>query len=287
MIGDCWRRCCRLSGISVLLGILNFFVEMWMYYCIKHYGYESDVHLMVGVYLILINFLTLVINLYDKLASMCCRSCRIREISLHTLSFLGGAPATALAMIIFCHKKSKRPYQGVYCICTTFSSICTILEQSKSSCLDNLIRRICKMCEDGDDYYIRSQRQSSQSNTSIIGTCIVLAVMSLLAQMWLCSCLYDYGYEERQQEYMGYLFFINLLTIGVNLYDKMAAKFCRGSRICETCLHTFTFFGGAPATALAMIIFNHKSYKRTYQDDYGTAVCASIVCVMLAAYFIQ
>jgi len=41
---------------------------------------------------------------------------RVPECVLHLLSFAGGAPATALAMLIPCHKSAKTSHQNFFCI---------------------------------------------------------------------------------------------------------------------------------------------------------------------------
>ena len=74
------------------------------------------------------NFFTLAINLVDKLIARChCNVHRVPEVTLHLLSFLGGACATAVAMLVFHHKSVKLDYQKTYlkiCALHIFCVVC-------------------------------------------------------------------------------------------------------------------------------------------------------------------
>ena len=61
---------------------------------------------------------------------------------------------------------------------------------------------------------------------------------------------------------------INLVTLVLNLVDKLMAKVECCCRVPECVLHFLSLVGGAPATALSMFIFNHKLTKALYQDKY-------------------
>jgi len=75
---------------------------------------------------IALNAVTLIINLLDKCLAagdfFDNPAVRIPELMLYFFTLLGGTPATALAMIFFCHKSSKKEYQGVF-ICISLFSI--------------------------------------------------------------------------------------------------------------------------------------------------------------------
>ena len=61
----------------------------------------------------LVNMLALAVNLADKLCAIY-HCYRIPEFFLHCLSLMGGAPATALSIWIFCHCSTKTPYQNAF-----------------------------------------------------------------------------------------------------------------------------------------------------------------------------
>lgn len=61
-----------------------------------------------------------------------------------------------------------------------------------------------------------------------------------------------------------YLFLIlNAMAFVLIAYDKYLAK-NQKSRISEKTLLTFVFIGGAIGSGLAMLIFRHKTAKRSY-----------------------
>ena len=62
-----------------------------------------------------INKLTLGINVTDKVIATCgIQVLRVPEFGLHLCTLLGGTPATAAAMLLFCHKSRKTSYQSTY-----------------------------------------------------------------------------------------------------------------------------------------------------------------------------
>ena len=78
---------------------------------------------------IVINFFTLIVNLADKMLALCNCCCRVPEIVLHLLSLAGGAPSTALSMMLFNHKSSKISYNEGFKKCCimhiiVFISLC-------------------------------------------------------------------------------------------------------------------------------------------------------------------
>ena len=77
--------------------------------------------------------------------------------------------------------------------------------------------------------------------------------------------------------------FVNFLTIVLNGADKLISVLnFRIYRVPEKVLHLFTLAGGAPATAAAMLLFQHKSSKTPYQKTYLT-MCYLHIFVFAAA----
>jgi len=103
----CW---CILLGLSVLAleGTIGYFA--WK----LEYG-ALAVTIVASV-----NGFTYLMNVIDKCCACACErdGCvlRVPECVLHLLSFAGGAPATALAMLIPCHKSAKTSYQDCFCV---------------------------------------------------------------------------------------------------------------------------------------------------------------------------
>ena len=60
------------------------------------------------------------------------------------------------------------------------------------------------------------------------------------------------------------------------------AKFRWCKRVPECDLHFLSLIGGAPATALSMFIFNHKSTKTAYQDKYMLMCLFNIIWLVVA-----
>ena len=71
---------------------------------------------------VIINGLTLMINILDKVLARCnCDSRRLPECLLHCFTLLGGGPATVLAMFLFCHKLKRGRYQIKFIVFACFS----------------------------------------------------------------------------------------------------------------------------------------------------------------------
>jgi len=63
---------------------------------------------------------------------------------------------------------------------------------------------------------------------------------------------------------LGYLLFINLITLGAILLDKAAAK-AHGSRISELTIFFLSLIGGVWGTIAGMFLFRHKTRKADFQ----------------------
>ncbi|PRZ26250.1 DUF1294 domain-containing protein [Flavobacterium granuli] len=87
---------------------------------------------------------------------------------------------------------------------------------------------------------------------------------------------------------MEILFFffliINILAFAAINYDKFLAKKHK-RRIPEKTLLSFVFFGGTVGSGLGMLIFRHKTAKRSYLLKFFGIVIFQIV--ILYTFFIQ
>ena len=76
---------------------------------------KDRVLVILACLFVVVNFVTFMINLIDKMiACWDLEIHRFRECTLHLWSAIGGAPATAAAMLLICHKSSKTSYQQTY-----------------------------------------------------------------------------------------------------------------------------------------------------------------------------
>mmetsp|Transcript_37332 Transcript_37332/g.79236 ORF Transcript_37332/g.79236 Transcript_37332/m.79236 type:complete len:108 (-) Transcript_37332:52-375(-) len=74
----------------------------------------------------------------------------------------------------------------------------------------------------------------------------------------------------------GSLVAVNGGTAGLFWYDKNQAQ-GKGWRVSENALCMTALFGGWPAGYLSMQTFRHKSVKKSFQDKYAAATCASFL----------
>jgi len=95
----CW---CILLGLSVL-GLEG---------TIGYFAWELDHGALVLTIVASVNGFTCLMKVIDKCCACACKRdrcvLRVPECVLHLLSFAGGAPATALAMLIPCTSQLKR-----------------------------------------------------------------------------------------------------------------------------------------------------------------------------------
>lgn len=75
---------------------------------------------------------------------------------------------------------------------------------------------------------------------------------------------------------------INTLGFLITAYDKYLAK-AQKRRIPEKTLLSFVIFGGTIGAGIAMLLFRHKTAKRTYLLKFWAIVTIQIV--LLYAYF--
>ena len=80
-----------------------------------------------------------------------------------------------------------------------------------------------------------------------------------------------------------YIFLVlNLFAFALMGYDKKQAK-NKKTRISEKTLLTFVFFGGTIGSGLGMLIFRHKTAKRSYLVKFWLIVIVQIL--MVCFYF--
>lgn len=76
-----------------------------------------------------------------------------------------------------------------------------------------------------------------------------------------------------------YIFLVlNLFAFALMGYDKKQAK-NKKTRISEKTLLTFVFFGGTIGSGLGMLIFRHKTAKRSYLVKFWLIVIVQILMV--------
>lgn len=71
---------------------------------------------------------------------------------------------------------------------------------------------------------------------------------------------------------------LNLFAFSIIGYDKNLAK-KKQRRISEKTLLTFVFFGGTIGSGLAMLIFRHKTAKRSYLLKFWLIVILQILVI--------
>ena len=80
-----------------------------------------------------------------------------------------------------------------------------------------------------------------------------------------------------------YIFLVlNLFAFALMGYDKKQAK-NKKTRISEKTLLTFVFFGGTIGSGFGMLIFRHKTAKRSYLVKFWLIVIVQIL--MVCFYF--
>lgn len=81
---------------------------------------------------------------------------------------------------------------------------------------------------------------------------------------------------------MIYFFFllINVITFGIYGYDKFLAKNHK-RRISEKTLLFLAFIGGTTGAMLGMIIFRHKTSKRSFLWMVGLIIVTQVISIYL------
>jgi uncharacterized membrane protein YsdA (DUF1294 family) len=81
-----------------------------------------------------------------------------------------------------------------------------------------------------------------------------------------------------------YFLILNGMAFIVTAYDKHLAK-AHKQRISERTLLSFVFFGGTIGSALAMLIFRHKTSKKSYLWKFWGIVLFQFLPVFLLFYY--
>jgi uncharacterized membrane protein YsdA (DUF1294 family) len=80
-----------------------------------------------------------------------------------------------------------------------------------------------------------------------------------------------------------YFLILNGIAFSLTAYDKHLAK-TQKRRISELTLLSFVFFGGTIGSGLAMLIFRHKTSKKSYLLKFWLIV---IVQVLIAWFYLN
>lgn len=80
-----------------------------------------------------------------------------------------------------------------------------------------------------------------------------------------------------------YFLILNGIAFSLTAYDKHLAK-AQKQRIPERTLLSFVFFGGTIGSGLAMLIFRHKTSKKSYLLKFWVIV---IVQVLIAWFYLN
>jgi len=81
-----------------------------------------------------------------------------------------------------------------------------------------------------------------------------------------------------------YFLFLNGIAFALTAYDKYLAK-AHKNRIPEQTLLGSVFFGGTIGCGLAMLIFRHKTSKRSYLWKFWGIVFIQVLIFFLWMYF--
>ena len=82
-----------------------------------------------------------------------------------------------------------------------------------------------------------------------------------------------------------YLFlFLNIVAFVLTGYDKFLAKNNK-KRISEKTLLTFVLIGGTTGSGIAMLIFRHKTAKRSYLVKFFGILLIQVLCLFLFINF--
>lgn len=77
---------------------------------------------------------------------------------------------------------------------------------------------------------------------------------------------------------------LNLFAFSIIGYDKYLAKNNK-NRISEKTLLSFVFFGGTIGSGLGMLIFRHKTAKRSYLWKFWVIIFIQIILIYLGYHF--
>lgn len=78
-----------------------------------------------------------------------------------------------------------------------------------------------------------------------------------------------------------WLLSINIVTFLVYGYDKMIAGSDRRTRIPESILLLLALIGGTVGAVLSMVMFHHKTAKRSFQIKFAIALMAQVIAIIV------
>lgn len=78
-----------------------------------------------------------------------------------------------------------------------------------------------------------------------------------------------------------WLLSINIVTFLVYGYDKMIAGSDRRTRIPESILLLLALIGGTVGAVLSMVMFHHKTAKRSFQIKFAIVLMAQVIAIIV------
>ena len=123
------------------------------------------------------------------------------------------------------------------------------------------------------------------SNNLLFGKCIGHGFMNLLA--WLIAVWYLSVTDHFRSAFITALYGLLVQIVTFKLYyeDNVSCVFGKSERIPEDLLLLCTLLGGAPAGTLAMLLFNHKTQRITYQKEYMLMSVLSMSVILFVTIF--
>lgn len=118
--------------------------------------------------------------------------------------------------------------------------------------------------------------------------CIRYGLLAALFWFVVAALGYHVRDEQSPKFILNYALYWNLLTITVNILDKLLSGFSSFG-VSEDILHFLTLLGGAPSTVFAMVLFKQKSKKPSYQETFFTwcglsSLWMIFVCFIVYSY---
>ena len=113
------------------------------------------------------------------------------------------------------------------------------------------------------------------------GLCLIFGIGATFVTVVLAQCLP----RKSRENFFQWKGLINGTTLFINLIAK-AGSHTNAFDFPENILHLLSLAGGAPATALSMLLFHHKSTHTGYQQDYVTVCCGHVILEIVLMIFL-
>ena len=111
--------------------------------------------------------------------------------------------------------------------------------------------------------------------------CLFFGIGATILTVILAQCLP----RRSQEDFVAWKAFINFSTLLINMIAK-AGSHTNAFDVPETFLHLLSLAGGAPATALSMLLFHHKSTHTGYQQYYVAVCCGHVILEIVLVIFL-